>query len=347
MSFNGYKEKIEEGDTVVIFLSVSNMHTFLVTRDKVFQTKYGALKHNDLIGKPFGSLVNCSKGWAYVLHPTPELWTINLPHRTQILYMTDISVITLQLDLKPGSIVLESGTGSGSLSHALIRTIAPNGHLYTFDFHEERAERCQQEFQTHCVSHLVTVEHRDVVSNGFGLENVADAVFLDLPLPWEVIPFAKKAMKMNGGRICSFSPCIEQVQKTCEALRSHGFADVTTMECVQRLLDVRSVTMPICQIGTSKDKRGSKTVHEAMEVSEGGPEGTEKPWPDAAPEVTDSGGTRSSPQDVHRERAPCNTTFMEALPSLQQVGHTGYLTFATLYPRLPKEVADVTLDPCT
>ena len=49
------------------------------------------------------------KGWVYLLHPTPALWTLNLPHRTQILYSTDISMIILQLAIKPGSVVVESG----------------------------------------------------------------------------------------------------------------------------------------------------------------------------------------------------------------------------------------------
>ena len=49
------------------------------------------------------------KGWVYLLHPTPELWTVNLRHRTQILYTTDISMVILKLALKPGSIVVESG----------------------------------------------------------------------------------------------------------------------------------------------------------------------------------------------------------------------------------------------
>ena len=35
------------------------------------------------------------------------------------------------------------GTGSGSMSHSLIRTIAPSGHLHTFEFHAERAEKAR------------------------------------------------------------------------------------------------------------------------------------------------------------------------------------------------------------
>ena len=49
------------------------------------------------------------KGWLYLLFATPELWTTTLPHRTQILYNADISMVLFQLNLKPGSIVVETG----------------------------------------------------------------------------------------------------------------------------------------------------------------------------------------------------------------------------------------------
>ena len=158
MTFNGYKEFIEENDTVMLYISFKKTHTIEVTPTKitpkgevenVFQTEYGALKVKELIGKKFGTKVQMSRGYAYALHPTPEIWTKNLPHRTQILYATDISLILLQLELKPGSIVIESGTGSGSLSHSILRTIAPNGHLHTFDFHQERVDLARKEFQNH------------------------------------------------------------------------------------------------------------------------------------------------------------------------------------------------------
>lgn len=48
-------------------------------------------------------------GHGWMLECTPELWTKNLPHRTQILYTPDISAVLVNLDVKPGRVVVESG----------------------------------------------------------------------------------------------------------------------------------------------------------------------------------------------------------------------------------------------
>ncbi|MED6255525.1 tRNA (adenine(58)-N(1))-methyltransferase catalytic subunit trmt61a [Ataeniobius toweri] len=89
-------------------------------------------------------------------------------------------------------------TGSGSLSHAILRTIAPTGHLHTVEFHQQRAEKVVEEFKEHRVDHLVTVRNQDVCKDGFGVTGVADAVFLDIPSPWEAVGHAKAAMKKHG-----------------------------------------------------------------------------------------------------------------------------------------------------
>ena len=90
-----------------------------------------------------------------------------------------------------------AGTGSASLSHAILRTIAPNGHLHTLDFHEQRVKRALDEFMDHGFDEtLVTARLRDVCTDGFDIDSAtADAVFLDLPSPWLAIPFATKCLK--------------------------------------------------------------------------------------------------------------------------------------------------------
>lgn len=149
MSFCKTNEFIKEGDTLIVYLSFKQMYPIRVTRGLSHHTKYGSMKHSDLIGKKYGSKFECSNGSVYLMQASPELWTTCLPHRTQIIYTPNISIITLQLELKPGSIVVESGTGSASLSHALIRTIYPTGHLHTFEFHQQRVELARKEFKVY------------------------------------------------------------------------------------------------------------------------------------------------------------------------------------------------------
>jgi len=61
----------------------------------------------------------------------------------------------------------------------------------------------------------ITVTHRDVLSDGFLLqgkveEGSADACFLDLPSPQLAVKHAYQILKKKG-KLCNFSPCIEQV----------------------------------------------------------------------------------------------------------------------------------------
>lgn len=123
MSFVAYEELIKEGDTAILSLGHGAMVAVRVQRGAQTQTRHGVLRHSvDLIGRPFGSKVTCGRGgWVYVLHPTPELWTLNLPHRTQILYSTDIALLTMMLELRPGAVVCESGERRSTSSGALFR----------------------------------------------------------------------------------------------------------------------------------------------------------------------------------------------------------------------------------
>eukprot|EP00494_Astrolonche_serrata_P027136 UN27399 len=96
-----------------------------------------------------------------MLKPTPELWTDAVPHRTQILYQADISLIVFRLCIKPGDIIVESGTGSGSLSTHLARALQPTGQLYTFEFNENRVEAAKDDFKKLGIDEYITVTHRD------------------------------------------------------------------------------------------------------------------------------------------------------------------------------------------
>ncbi|XP_074292066.1 uncharacterized protein LOC141618904 [Silene latifolia] len=291
--------RIQDGDLVVVYERHDQMKPIKVTEGAVLQNRFGVFKHSDWIGKPFGCKVfSNKKGFVYLLAPTPELWTLVLSHRTQILYIADISFLIMYLEIVPGCLVLESGTGSGSLTTSLARAVAPMGHVYTFDFHEQRAASAREDFEKTGVNSLITVGVRDIQGEGFPDEFVgkADSAFLDLPQPWLAIPSVGKMLKPDGV-LCSFSPCIEQVQRSCENLRTN-FTDIRTFEVLLRTYEIKEVI--------SESSQGDENVSFKSPPCKKRQHSTEK-----------SSAINASA-----------TTTVMAKPCAETRGHTGYLTFA-------------------
>ena len=346
----GVGKPIEYGDLVIVYEGFNKAKAVTIAPRAQYQNKYGNFFHVDWVGKPLGSKVfgrGENGGHVWLLAPTPELWTKVLPHRTQILYLPDISLITLELELRPGSVVIESGTGSGSLTHSLIRAVAGggastsssavedgtstvaaagggDGHVWSFEFNAVRAASASAEIVAHGLSKHCTVTCRDVERDGFpaALEGCADAVFLDLPGPWKCIESVARCLRRDGV-VCAFSPCIEQVQRTCEALERHGFGDARTVELLGREHDVEvrelqtdlSKSQPKLKSGWKRES-AKKAARKRTRVDGDG---------------DGDGGAASD--------ATAPKSVVVSYPRQASQSHTGYLTFARLTPYVDPEVA--------
>lgn len=155
---------MKHGDLVIVYERHDSLNHVYLSKGAILNNKFGAFYHDDLIGKAFGSKVvsRSTSGWFYALEPSPELWSLAVHTRTQIVNELDASIITFNLDVFPGCIVVESGTGSGCMTMALARAIAPTGHVHTFEYNPARSLEAKEEFDKLGVGHLVTVTCKDV-----------------------------------------------------------------------------------------------------------------------------------------------------------------------------------------
>ena len=60
-------------------------------------------------------------------------------------------------------------------------------------------------------------------------------------------------MLKKRGRLCNFSPCIEQVFKATQEMAKLGFYDIRTFECLTREIEVRRQEfLPIGDLSVAK-----------------------------------------------------------------------------------------------
>ena len=237
------KQSIAEGDNILLYLDVRRTYMIKVIAGQTFHTHKGYIKFDDIIGKSYGSTFRSSLGINFTaLKPQLTDYILKSQRNTQIIYAKDAALIVMFSGVGPGSKVVESGTGTGALTTALAHYVQPTGKVYSYDIREEGQKTAERNLSRSGLSDFVELKLKDVVT---GIdEGEVDAVILDLAVPWLVVPQAYEALKPSG-TIVSFSPTIDQVVKTVEALREHNFACIETVECIMRGMQVeRGKTRP-------------------------------------------------------------------------------------------------------
>ncbi|NIR86539.1 tRNA (adenine-N1)-methyltransferase [Candidatus Bathyarchaeota archaeon] len=236
-------QTISEGDSVLLYLDQKRTYLVKVEKGKSFHTHKGFIQLDDLIGKEYGTRTASSMGVEFVaLKPALRDHVFKMLRKTQITYPKDIALIVLFSGVGPDSRVVEAGTGTGALTSALAFYVKPNGRVYSYEIRKKFIETALKNLERAGASEYVDVKNKDV-TQGIDEENL-DAVVLDMATPWLVVPHAYMALK-GSGALVSFSPTIDQVVKTVEALRESGFVDVQTVECIMRRMQTeRGKTRP-------------------------------------------------------------------------------------------------------
>ena len=348
--------------------------------------------------------VAASTGFVHLLPPTPESWTTSLPHRTQVVYTPDYSYILQRLRVKPGTVLIEAGAGSGSFTHAAARAVfngylervtesppaeAPGrrrkGKVWSFEFHQQRVEKLVAEIRGHGLDRIVEITHRDVCTNGFlpvkESDHVlqAEAVFLDLPAPWLALqhltrkPTLGEKSVNNGAersfsqdhvpslsdappkspiltplnpnasvRICTFSPCIEQVQRTVTTLRQMGWVEIEVVEIAAKRIEVRRERVGLQEEGLRGVNASPASVEEAVTRLRELEGRTRSFHEDTLPDALESPGPNKAGWSISKQQRLENIRDAQADRKIYKEGnlvhkaepelktHTSYLVFAIL-----------------
>jgi tRNA (adenine57-N1/adenine58-N1)-methyltransferase len=232
MPWNPSSTHAAAGD-VIQLVGLRHKHfIFTLATDGDMQTHRGVLKHNDLIGLPWGTQVFSHLGAPFfLLQPSLADLLNELPRNTQILYPKDIGFILVTMSVGPGQRVIEAGTGSGSMTIALAHAVSPTGRVISYEHKQDFQNLARKNLTRVGLEARVDFKLRDI---GEGLDETdADAFFLDVQNPYDYISQVRAALK-PGGFFCALSPTVNQVEKTLYALRHNNFAFIEVAELLLR-----------------------------------------------------------------------------------------------------------------
>ena len=224
-----------EGDWVRLTDAKGRKHNLQLEAGKEFSTKKGQLRHDDLIGRPEGIIVESSMGGEYqVFRPLLHEYVVSMPRGAAIIYPKDAAQIVTMADIFPGAKVIEAGAGSGSLTTYLLRAVGTGGELSSYEIREDFARIAKRNVEQlfgggHPAWKLTVGDLRETVT-----ETEVDRIILDMVDPWTCVDLAAERL-IPGGIVCAYVATTTQLSRFVETTRAHGgFTEPSSWESIVR-----------------------------------------------------------------------------------------------------------------
>lgn len=197
-----------------------------------FQTHRGVLRFEDLVGRPWGSVLHTHLGHPVaLLRPSLRDILLKTQRRSQILFPKDIGYVLLRLSVRPGMTVVEAGTGSGALTTALAWAVGPEGRVITYDRRQDMQDLARKNLARVGLEQRVTFKLRDI-AEGID-EREVEALFIDVPRPEAYLAQVSEALA-GGGIFGTILPTANQVSALLASLEAHGLGLAEVCEVLLR-----------------------------------------------------------------------------------------------------------------
>ncbi|HMT49459.1 tRNA (adenine-N1)-methyltransferase [Dietzia sp. UBA5065] len=210
------------GDRVQLTDTKGRKYTVVLVEGAEFFTHHGAVRHDDLIGTPEGSIVTSTKESHYLaLRPLLTDYVLSMPRGAQVIYPKDAAQIVHEGDMFPGARVLEAGAGSGALTCSLLRAVGPEGRVISYEIREDHAEHAERNVRTFYGDHPDNWDLRIADLSEASVEALGgqvDRVVLDMLAPWECLPTVGDVL-VPGGVLVVYVATTTQLSDVVETLR--------------------------------------------------------------------------------------------------------------------------------
>src|SRR3989441_3231126 len=145
MNSTNRKGPLQESEPVVLVDRKEREYLARLEVNRPIAIRGGKIAVEELIGRDEGSVVRSSLNEPFLIfRPSFPQLIPNLPRNAQVIYPKDLGPILIWADLFPGARVVEAGGGAGALSMALLRAIAGEGRLYSYELRQDFAAMAEK-----------------------------------------------------------------------------------------------------------------------------------------------------------------------------------------------------------